>query len=101
MPQQYYRAIWISDLHLGSKNVRSQSLLDFLEQTESEFLYLVGDIIDLMQLQKKWHWPKINDQIVQSIYAKAQNGTKVFYIPGNHDALVRRAWCADYNQGNP
>lgn len=90
MPQQYYRAIWISDLHLGSKNVQSQSLLDFLEQTESEFLYLVGDIIDLMQLQKKWHWPKINDQIVQSIYAKAQNGTKVFYIPGNHDALVRR-----------
>jgi UDP-2,3-diacylglucosamine pyrophosphatase LpxH len=90
MPQLHFRSIWISDLHLGKKNLRHEQLLDFLLQTESEYLYLVGDIVDLLQEQKKWYWPRINDQIVQAVFDKARNGTKVFYIPGNHDQVLRK-----------
>ncbi len=90
MPQLHFRSLWISDLHLGSKNLQTEQLLDFLSRTESEFLYLVGDIIDLHQAQKKWHWPVINDLIVQAVFEKAQKGTQVVYIPGNHDHALRR-----------
>ncbi len=85
-----FRSIFISDLHLGTKNLQSQKLLDFLSYTESEYLYLVGDILDLLQAQKKWYWPEINDRIIKKIFEKADNGTKVYYIPGNHDHMLRR-----------
>lgn len=90
MSTQHFRSLWISDLHLGTKNLQSEHLLDFLQQTESEFLYLVGDIFDLLQAQKGWHWPAINDRIVQAIISKAERGTKVIYVPGNHDHMLRK-----------
>lgn len=90
MPHHHFRSIWISDLHLGTRSLQNEKLLDFLLQTESEFLYLVGDIFDLLQAQKRWHWPAINDRIVLTILAKAENGTKVVYIPGNHDHMLRK-----------
>ncbi|WP_028584069.1 UDP-2,3-diacylglucosamine diphosphatase [Desulfogranum mediterraneum] len=85
-----FRSIWISDTHLGTKNLQSRQLLDFLEKTESEFLYLTGDILDLLQAQKRWHWPEVNDRIVKTVFDKAKNGTKVIYIPGNHDHVLRK-----------
>jgi len=84
-----FRSIWISDVHLGTRNLQSKQLLDFLVHTESEHLYLVGDILDLLQARRKWHWPPINDQIIHAVFEKARKGTKVFYIPGNHDHLLR------------
>ncbi len=85
-----FRSIFISDFHLGTRNLHSEQLLEFLTYTESEYLYLVGDIFDLLQAQKKWYWPEINDRIVDAIFTKAGNGTKVFYIPGNHDHILRK-----------
>jgi UDP-2,3-diacylglucosamine pyrophosphatase LpxH len=90
MKQLYFRSIWISDTHLGGKNLNSKQLYDFLQQTESEYLYLVGDIFDLWKLKKHWFWPEINDRIVNLILSKAKNGTHVYYLPGNHDDIVRR-----------
>lgn len=84
-----FRSIWISDTHLGSKNIKSKELLDFLKKTESDYLYLVGDIFDLWLLKRRWYWPKINDQIVNTVLAKAKSGTKVVYLPGNHDEALR------------
>ena len=63
----HFRTLWISDTHLGGKNLNSDQLYGFLKNTESDYLYLVGDIIDLWKLQKKWYWPEINDQIIQLI----------------------------------
>lgn len=84
-----FRSIWISDTHLGGKNIKSRQLYQFLQQTDSDYLYLVGDILDLLQLARKWHWPSINNRIVDLILQKAQNGTKVIYMPGNHDGALR------------
>lgn len=84
-----YRTIWISDLHLGSKGASAQELLSFLKITESDNLYLVGDIIDMWQLSKKWYWPESHNEVVQKILRKSRKGTNVVYVPGNHDETVR------------
>ena len=90
MPRHHFRSLWISDLHLGTRSLQNDKLLDFLLQTESDYLYLVGDIFDLLQAQKGWHWPAVNDRIVEAILAKAEGGTQVIYIPGNHDHMLRK-----------
>jgi len=84
-----FRTIWISDLHLGSTSCQAGLLLDFLRNTESENLYLVGDIVDGWQLRRRWYWPQAHNDVVQKILRKARKGTVVVYIPGNHDAFGR------------
>lgn len=86
----YYRTIWISDIHLGFKGCRADFLLDFLRSTESEYLYLVGDIIDIWQMERKGlYWPQEHNNVIRTILGKAKHGTKVVFIPGNHDEVLR------------
>lgn len=89
MQPLHFRSIWVSDIHLGGKNLKSDQFYQFLRHTESEYLYLVGDIFDLWKLKKNWFWPEINERIISLILTKAKNGTRVFYLPGNHDHIVR------------
>lgn len=84
-----YRTIWISDLHLGTPGCKAQYLLDFLKHTQSDTLYLVGDIVDGWSLRRDWYWPQEHNDVVQKILRKARNGTKVNFIPGNHDEFAR------------
>lgn len=88
--QTSYRSIFISDVHLGTRACQAKHLLDFLKQTECQNLYLVGDIIDLQEMKKKAHFPDEHRQIISLIMQKARTGTKVVYIPGNHDAFFRQ-----------
>ena len=90
IPLLKYRTIFISDFHLGSKGCQSSMLLDFLRNTRSDNLYLVGDIIDGWRLKNKWFWPQEHNDVVQKILRKARHGTKVYYVSGNHDELVRK-----------
>jgi UDP-2,3-diacylglucosamine pyrophosphatase LpxH len=84
-----YRAIWISDTHLGTPGCQARALLDFLRRTESDYLYLVGDIIDGWQLKRRWYWHQAHNDVVQKILRKARKGTEVIYVPGNHDDAAR------------
>ena len=84
-----YRTIWISDLHLGTPGCKADYLLDFLRENESETLYLVGDIVDAWRLKKSWYWPQSHNDVVQKLMRKARKGTRVVYIPGNHDEPLR------------
>ncbi len=87
---QRYRAIWISDIHLGTKACKAEFLLDFLRRTECETLYLVGDIIDGWRLKRHWYWPQAHNDVVQKLLRKARKGTRVVYLPGNHDEGARQ-----------
>ena len=86
-----YRAIFISDTHLGTKDCRTDFLVDFLRRTQSDNLFLVGDIVDGWRLRKSWFWDKTHDEVIRLILSKARAGTEVTYIPGNHDEMFR-AW---------
>jgi UDP-2,3-diacylglucosamine pyrophosphatase LpxH len=84
-----YKTVWISDLHLGTRNSDAQGVLDFLKVAEFETLYLVGDVIDVWALRRERYWPQAHNDVVQKILRKARKGTRVIYIPGNHDEFCR------------
>lgn len=84
------RSIFISDLHLGSQFCRCEELTAFLSSHQPEYLYLVGDFIDGWALQRIWHWPKSYRGLLERIVQLSQDGTRVFYTPGNHDDYLRQ-----------
>jgi len=84
------RTVWISDLHLGTPGCQARALLDFLRQVDCDTLYLVGDIIDGWQLRRSWYWPQAHNDVVQKVLRKARKGTRVVFVPGNHDEFLRR-----------
>ena len=88
-PTHRFRAIFISDVHLGTPGCQAGALLDFLRQTDSRELYLVGDIIDGWQLKRRWYWHQSHNDVIQKVLRKARKGTRVTYIAGNHDEVVR------------
>jgi UDP-2,3-diacylglucosamine pyrophosphatase LpxH len=75
---------------LGTPGCQAYYLLDFLRTHQADTLYLIGDILDGWQLKKSWYWPQAHNDVVQKILRSARKGTKVIYIPGNHDELVRQ-----------
>ena len=85
----HYRAVFISDLHLGTPGCQADALLDFLKSHTSDYLYLVGDIIDGWQLRRKWYWPQAHNDVVQKILRRVRKGCHVVYVPGNHDEFAR------------
>jgi UDP-2,3-diacylglucosamine pyrophosphatase LpxH len=85
----HYRTIFLSDIHLGTRGCKADFLLDFLRWNESEMLFLVGDIIDGWRLRRSWYWAQSHNDVIQKILRKARKGTKVTYVPGNHDEWLR------------
>jgi UDP-2,3-diacylglucosamine pyrophosphatase LpxH len=84
-----YRTIFLSDVHLGLRSCRSDSLVDFLRNVQCEKLYLVGDIIDGWRLRRSWYWDAYHDEVIRLILRMARHGTEVIYVPGNHDEIFR------------
>ncbi|WP_414903143.1 UDP-2,3-diacylglucosamine diphosphatase [Sphingomonas flavalba] len=85
-----YRTIWISDIHLGTRGCNAAMLIDFLDHTDSDTLYLVGDIIDGWRMRKRFYWPAAHNDVVRRIMKRVRRGTRVVYIPGNHDEMFRQ-----------
>ena len=84
-----YRTVFISDIHLGTRSAQADALLDFLKTVESETLYLVGDIVDFWKIRRGPHWPQSLNDVLQKLLRKARKGTRVVFIPGNHDEGLR------------
>lgn len=83
-----YRTGWVSDLHLGTRGSDASAFLDFLREHDFETLYLVGDLIDIWSLRRRLYWPQSHNDVIQKILRKARKGTRVIYIPGNHDEFL-------------
>lgn len=84
-----YRSVWISDFHLGTRGCQALRLLDFLRNVETDTLYLVGDIIDFWRLKRRHYWPQEHNDVIQKLLRKARRGTRVIFVPGNHDDFLR------------
>ena len=83
------RAIFLSDVHLGTHGCQADSLVDFLREHEAPTLYLVGDIVDFWAMRSRVNWPVPHNTVVQKILKRARHGTDVVFIPGNHDCALR------------
>lgn len=88
-PKRKYRTVWISDVHLGTRGCNAALLVDFLRSVECRTLYLVGDIVDGWQLRKGWFWPDAHNEVVRRILKMAHRGTRVVFVVGNHDEVLR------------
>lgn len=89
-PILHVRTVFISDIHLGTPGCQAKALLQFLRDVECDTLYLVGDIVDGWQLRRSWHWPQAHNDVVQKLLRKVRKGTRVVFVPGNHDEFARR-----------
>jgi UDP-2,3-diacylglucosamine pyrophosphatase LpxH len=88
-PPTKHRTVWISDIHLGTRGCNAEMLVDFLKSIQCDTLYLVGDIIDGWKLRKGWYWPAAHNEVVRRILKMAHRGTRVVYVVGNHDEMLR------------
>lgn len=88
-PKMKLRTIWISDVHLGTAGCQAGLLSDYLHSVECDTLYLVGDIVDGWRLRKGWYWPDQHNEVIRRVLKMAHRGTRVIYIPGNHDEMFR------------
>jgi UDP-2,3-diacylglucosamine pyrophosphatase LpxH len=84
-----FRALFISDVHLGTRGCQADKLLDFLKHHEADTIYLVGDIVDGWALKSNWYWPQAHNDVVQKLLRKARKGARMVYAPGNHDEFLR------------
>ncbi len=94
--RRQFRTIWISDVHLGTRGCNAGMLIDFLDHVDSETMYLVGDIVDGWRLKKKLYWPVAHNDVVWRLLKRARRGTRVVYIPGNHDEVFRQFTGLDF-----
>lgn len=90
MAKSYYKTVWLSDIHLGSKDCKAEYLLSFLKHAEIETLYLVGDIVDMWAMSKSFRWPQSHNDVLHQLLKLSKGNTKVVYLPGNHDAPLQQ-----------
>jgi len=83
-----YRTGWISDVHLGTRGSKAEALLRFLRTHDFETLYVVGDLIDVWALRRGIYWPQSHNDVIQKLLRAGRKGTRVIYIPGNHDEFI-------------
>jgi UDP-2,3-diacylglucosamine pyrophosphatase LpxH len=85
-----YRALFISDVHLGTRNAQADALLDLFRYVEADTIYLVGDIVDFWKVQRGAFWPQSHNDVVQKLLRKVRKGARIVFIPGNHDEGLRQ-----------
>jgi UDP-2,3-diacylglucosamine pyrophosphatase LpxH len=85
----HVRALFISDIHLGTRTARADLVLDLLRCCDADTIYLVGDIIDFWRVRRGPHWPQAHNDVLQKLMRKVRKGAKVIFIPGNHDEGLR------------
>lgn len=85
----HYRALFISDVHLGTRGCQAQMLVDFLREHDADTIYLVGDIVDFWRIKRGVIWPQTHNDVLQKLLRKVRKGAKVIFIPGNHDEGLR------------
>jgi UDP-2,3-diacylglucosamine pyrophosphatase LpxH len=83
------RAVFLSDIHLGTRACQSGRLLEFLREYPAEHLYLLGDIIDFWSMSRGVHWSPNQNTILQKVLRRARHGEQVVFVPGNHDEALR------------
>ena len=97
MKKRKVELVVISDVHLGTFGSHAKELYNYLSAIKPKILVLNGDIIDVWQFRKSY-FPKTHLKVIQKIISFASKGTKVYYVTGNHDEMLRKF--SDTRMGN-
>lgn len=97
MKKRKVELVVLSDVHLGTYGSHAKELYTYLSSIKPKIVVLNGDIIDIWQFRKSY-FPKTHLKVIQKIVGFASKGTKVYYITGNHDEMLRKF--SDMNMGN-
>jgi UDP-2,3-diacylglucosamine pyrophosphatase LpxH len=89
MAKRKVKVVIISDVHLGTYGCHAQELHQYLKSIDPEVLIINGDFIDIWQLSKSY-FPAAHTKVLQRVMKMLSNGTKVIYLTGNHDELLRK-----------
>ena len=82
------RTLFLSDVHLGFRHARVRELNEFLHGVDAERIVLVGDIVDASSLARRAFWTAEHTEVVRTLLARQRAGSRLIYIPGNHDASL-------------
>ena len=85
-----YRAIFVSDMHLGTRGCQAGLILDFLRHNDADTFFLVGDIIDGWRMRASFYWPQSHNDVIQKLLRKVRRGARMIFVPGNHDEFARQ-----------
>ena len=85
-----YRALFISDMHLGTRGCQAEIILDFLRHNDADTIFLVGDIIDGWRMRASFYWPQTHNDVIQKLLRKVRRGARMIFVPGNHDEFARQ-----------
>ena len=85
----HVRALFLSDVHLGTRSAQAERLLEFLRHCEADTIYLVGDIVDFWRVRRGPHWPQAHNDVLQKLMRRVRKGTRLVFVPGNHDECIR------------
>ena len=91
-----YRTVFLSDIHLGTRGCHAHHVARLLKRVRCDKLYLVGDIVDMWRLKKKWYWNDDHNDVIRRVLKLAKKGTEVVFIPGNHDEAARQFFHMDF-----
>ena len=97
-PSKHLRTVFISDTHLGTRGCKAEMLAEFLSRTSCDTLFLIGDIVDGWRLKRRWYWPTAHTKVIHEILHKVDTGTRVVFVPGNHDEAFRE-YCGRFIAG--
>lgn len=89
LQQREPEIVVLSDLHLGTYGCHAKELLQYLKSIRPKMLILNGDIIDIWQFSKRY-WPRAHMQVIKHIIGLIAQEVPVYYIPGNHDEMLRK-----------
>lgn len=87
----------ISDVHLGTYGCHAAELVMYLRSIQPSLLVINGDFIDIWNFNKRY-FPATHMQVIKEVMDMLGNGTRVVYITGNHDEMMRRY--SDLQLGN-
>lgn len=85
----HYKTLFVSDIHLGTKQCQVEHLLKFIHENTFDNVFLVGDIVDIQAMSHKWYWHKDHNTFIQKILRMSRKGCHVCFLTGNHDSIVR------------
>jgi UDP-2,3-diacylglucosamine pyrophosphatase LpxH len=89
-PVHRVNSLFISDVHLGTRDSKATELNDFLKRYDCKNLFIVGDFIDGWRMQKNVYWRKSHTRVIRRILKMSKRGVNVHYITGNHDEFLRK-----------